>query len=103
MQLSHVYNAPLFTLNVSLRDGKVSKSKFDWKHLKGFSDILIVDDINDSGDTLNYVMEMFHANKIFCPRTAVLLSKETSSFQTTFAGEVINKHRKDEWIVFPWE
>ena len=98
-----MYGAPLFTVNVSLRDGKVSKDNFNWKQLRGFNNILVVDDINDSGKTLDYVFNQCYINDVICPKSAVLLSKQSSKFKPTFIGEVINKEKDDEWIVFPWE
>ena len=48
VQLSHMYNAKLYCLNISLRDGKCSSQGFDWRRLEKYRNILVVDDINDS-------------------------------------------------------
>ena len=57
VRLSHMYNAKLFCLNISLRDGMVDDSEFDWDLLDDYTRVLIVDDINDSGKTFNTVIQ----------------------------------------------
>jgi len=103
VQLSHHFNVPLYVLNISLRDDMVDDHDFDWSKLEGYSNILIVDDINDSGATFTQVMEECYEHLIVQPRFATLLSKRSSRFNPGLAGEVINNDREDEWIVFPWE
>lgn len=72
--------------------------------------ILIVDDINDSGATINWIIKDWD-----CPagsikwgenvRFAVIVDNEASKATVTpqYCGETINKAEKDEWICFPWE
>jgi hypoxanthine phosphoribosyltransferase len=55
-----------------------------------YFDTLIVDDICDSGKTLNGFKNYY---------TAVLHYKPTSIFKPTWYGEEIG----DEWQVYPWE
>ena len=77
--------------------------------------ILIVDDINDSGATLNWIKEDwedFHPSKREPWKTiwnnnvrfATLVHNEASEFQQIdYYSEEINKSVEDSWIVFPWE
>lgn len=64
---------------------------------------LVVDDINDSGQTLhNLTQDCQHLlieKKTF--DTAVLTSKQSSKFKPTFFGLELMK--QDPWIIFPWE
>lgn len=103
VRLSHMYNAKLFCLNISLRDGMVDDSEFDWDKLHGHTRILIVDDINDSGKTLRTVLNESYYNLVSTPKFACLLEKPSSSFTCMYSGERINKGQEDDWIVFPWE
>ena len=103
VSLSHMYNAKLYCLNISLRDGKASSQGFDWRQLRKYTNILIVDDINDSGATLWEVANQCYGREIQKPRFATLLSKDSSEFDNLIAGEHINKSKDNEWIVFPWE
>ena len=72
-------------------------------NVKKYSNILIVDDINDSGATLWEVANQCYGREICKPRFATLLSKDSSEFDNLIAGEHINKNKDNEWIVFPWE
>ena len=103
VQLSHMYNAKLYCLNISLRDGKCSSQGFDWRRLQKYSRILIVDDINDSGATLWEVANQCYGREIRKPKFATLLSKGSSEFDNLITGEVINTTKENDWIVFPWE
>lgn len=72
-------------------------------HLEEFAQynsILVMDDLADSGGTLNFVLNLL---KDCCSniqiKTAVLFYKQRSTFKPDyFAEEATN-----EWIVFPWE
>jgi hypoxanthine phosphoribosyltransferase len=115
------------TLKVSLRDGGESESNL-WmaEDAFGYQDgksvpelrknILIVDDINDSGATLNWIREDWPSgcmpndpawNSIWGDnvRVASLYNNAASNSMTrvSYKGKQINKRERDEWIVFPWE
>ena len=77
--------------------------------------ILVVDDINDTGATLNWICkdwqdsclpensrwENVFGNNV---RFAVLINNEASEFkEVDYAGLMINKHEDPIWCVFPWE
>lgn len=55
--------------------------------------VLIVDDICDSGKTLN------HFTQFGCP-TATIHYKRSASIKPMFWAEIANE---GEWIVYPWE
>ena len=62
-------------------------------------DVLIVDDVNDSGDTLAAVVRYIGT---FAPRmvkTAVLHEKAVTRFPADF---VAKRTRKWRWLVYPW-
>jgi len=62
-------------------------------------DVLIVDDVNDSGDTLAAVLRYLDG---FAPRgvkTAVLHEKVVTRCPADFVAKRIRKWR---WIVYPW-
>ena len=103
VQFSHMFNVKLYTLNISLRDGKAPSTKFNWKQLEKYERILIVDDINDSGATLHEVHNQFYGNALHNPRFATLLSKRSSKMSVDYVGEHINSTKENDWIVFPWE
>lgn len=69
-------------------------------NIKDYNNTLFVDDLVDSGDTLNYLQNKSPDKKIL---TAVLYVKSISEeipYKPTF---FIEKVPKNEWLVFPWE
>lgn len=130
----YLNNVPMATLKVSLRDdvecesnlwmpedasGYVPKEQQQanggWTFLAKYrKKILIVDDINDSGATLNWIKQDW-ANSVRYSewddvwnnnvRIAVLYDNESSSFdgKVDYSAVDINKAVEDTWIVFPWE
>lgn len=116
IMLSHWFNIPMKPLQVSLRDGGecvsdlgASEDAFANKN------ILIVDDINDSGATFNWIKEDWRdschpSNEAwdriwgYNVRTAVLVHNLGSEFKDIdYHGMEINKNEEDQWMVFPWE
>jgi len=103
--LSHRLRIPHETISVKLRD-QTKTSKPDLSALeKAFAfqnKILIVDDINDSGDTLKYIEDNFGRpnGKI---KFAVLINNKPSKASVDYFGYEINKEEVPAWIVFPWE
>lgn len=120
--LSQYLNVPMYTLTVSLRDTKDCETNC-WmsEHAFGYNDdkknILIVDDINDTGATLNWIMDdwqstclpnehkawdMIWNNNV---KFAVLVDNLSSKFNKDidYTGIEINKAEDDVWINFPWE
>jgi xanthine phosphoribosyltransferase len=147
VMLSHYLNVPMWTLNVSLRDGTGGESNL-WmaedalgppsrdRLVEDASDvgsileaasslledngtyknILIVDDINDSGATFNWIMEdwrnscfptddswdeVWNENVKFAVLVDNLASK--CNVKMDFVGMEINKAEDDVWVDFPWE
>ena len=134
--LSQYTGIKMHTLNVSLRDGDGGESNL-WmaedaigavpsdrsaefgghKHVEKLKKkILIVDDINDSGATLNWIMEdwrssclpkavdwdyVFNNNVRFAVIVDNLASK--CDVKMDYVGMEVNKAEKDVWIEFPYE
>jgi len=59
--------------------------------------ILVLDDIWDSGKTMNAVLEHFEGKDI---TTATLFWKENAEKKPNYYAEVA---KEPEWVVFPWE
>ena len=105
--ISHKLNIPMETVNLSLRDGKVSGSaelfKAQLDNLDKYNNIAVIDDICDSGKTLHvldiHLQEQGHSNIKWC----ALTSKVTAMFKPTIVGEEIKEIDNHKWVVFPWE
>jgi hypoxanthine phosphoribosyltransferase len=118
--ISHYLNIPMRPLEVSLRDGGqcvsdlgMAEDAFGHENLKN---ILIVDDINDTGATFNWIMkdwpsgcfpddptweEVWNDNVKFAVIVDNLASKSKAPMD--YVGKEINKAENDVWVDFPWE
>jgi xanthine phosphoribosyltransferase len=135
VMISHYFDVPMFTLGVSLRDNNtfIGPESNLWMASDAFGEesdtydgdparstrgknILIVDDINDSGATLNWIMEDWRSsclpadprwNNIWNNnvRFAVVVDNLASKcdVKMDYWGIEINKAERDVWIDFPYE
>ena len=127
VMISQYLSIPMYALHVSLRDSENGPESNLWMaedafgYNTGFAQagkkkILIVDDINDTGSTLEWIKkdwesgcrpfskdewsEVWNNNVKF----AVLINNEASEFKDIdYVGHTINKEEYPEWCVFPWE
>jgi len=133
VMMSHTLDIPMHTLKVALRDNVDTESNC-WmaEDAFGYADnglkedprwskdrqknILIIDDINDTGATLDWIIQDWQASCIpnsphwadvwgHNVRFAVCIDNLSSKFSRAvdYCGTEINKAEKDVWIVFPWE
>ena len=112
--LSHYYDCPLYILDYSLRDRNDAQeftpndgqvlSKAMVATEKG-GHVLVVDDINDSGETLNAIKNFITDERMPLDNWlyATMLEKCTSRFDCDYYGELIIDEKCNDWIVFPWE
>jgi xanthine phosphoribosyltransferase len=116
VKISHYLNVTMETLTVSLRDGSGRCESNCWMAEDAYDGkkILVVDDINDSGATLQWLKNDWSLSAYRDDpkwdgiwnenvRFAVLIDNDSSPLQVNYIGESINKAEKDVWIVFPWE
>jgi hypoxanthine phosphoribosyltransferase len=117
--ISQYLECPMECLKVSLRDDTTQPEHNLWMAEDAYEGkkILVVDDINDSGATLNYIKQDWQSS---CfpddherwdhvwndnVRVAVLCDNEASSseLKISYSAVDLNKAEEDVWIVFPWE
>jgi|TARA_B100000530_G_C15912023_1_gene469773 hypoxanthine phosphoribosyltransferase len=101
--LSHAINVQHKVIDVQLRDDTNSPNLEPLTNIiLVYNNILIIDDINDTGSTFNFIKKSFknHNNKLYY---ASLIENKTSSFKVNFFGKIIDKSVDPKWIVFPWE
>lgn len=146
VMISQYLNIPMHTLGVSLRDGSGGESNLwmaedalgpnsrerlvdDADDIGGilsaasdllengtYKEILLVDDINDTGATFNWIMqdwpsgcfpqdpawdEVWNHNVKFAVVIDNLASK--CNVKMDYVGREINKAENDVWVDFPWE
>ena len=61
--------------------------------------VLIVDDVNDSGDTLQLASEHIHSFQPRDVRTAVMHDKRVTQYPVDYFSKRIIKWR---WLIYPW-
>ncbi len=127
VMISHYLGVPMHSLGVSLRDGDgfgpesncwMAEDAYGYKSVDDQEPkrILIVDDINDSGATLNWIREDWQSGCMPADterwdsiwgnttRFAVMINNEASDFKdVNYVGQSINKLEEPIWCVFPWE
>ena len=108
--LSHYFQVPMHTLEIKLRDHATAPESNKWMARDALNgkNILIVDDINDTGETLSWIKQDWEksgkVNWESNVRFAVLIENEPSQFgRVNYVSKSINKNENPQWIVYPWE
>jgi len=118
VMISHYFGVKMNSLDISLRDGgdTVSNLGLAQDAFEGRR-ILIVDDINDTGATFNWLIDDWRSSCLpseerwnnlvwnYNIRFAAVFDNLASECKVKmdYCGEEINKSEKDIWINFPYE
>lgn len=128
LMISQYFDLPMHSLNVSLRDSEIGPESNLWmaEDAYGYNaaeigdklckNILVVDDINDTGATLNWIMEDWQSGCLPSDerwnfvwghnvRFAVIVDNLASNCKVPmdYVGMEVNKAENDVWIEFPYE
>lgn len=117
VMISHYLHTPMQSLDISLRDSGSCVSNLGMaEDAFAGKNILVVDDINDQGNTLNWLMNdwssgCFPTNEKWSQvwgnnvRFAVVVDNLASqcSVPMQYWGMEVNKAEDLMWIDFPWE
>jgi len=108
--ISEYLEIPMYTLKVSFREGANDCDSNTWmpEDIQMGKRVLIVDDINDTGRTINWIVNDWDLNPGFWGdklKVAVLIDNLASyaTIKVDYKAETIDKDKEPEWIVFPWE
>ena len=116
VMLSQFLEVKMVGLDVSLRDSQNRPETNCWlaEDAAAGRNILIVDDINDSGATINWIMDDWASSVAgldrgiewgYNVRVATIVDNDSSDakLHPKYCGTTINKANEDRWVVFPWE
>ena len=126
LYLSHMTGIPMHTLDIRLRDANHDPESNGWMPQDAFGvfqqgygfegdNILIVDDINDTGETFEWLIQDWQNNCLPTDerweevwgesvRFATVIENMSSKFGFVNYHEYeVNKAEDDLWVVFPWE
>lgn len=110
--ISHYFKIPMVSLDVSFRDNTLigPESHYIPEETKNGHQILVADDINDSGQTMSWIKNDWESTlKSIDPilinnvRFAALVHNKSSSFFIDYEGMMIDKNKDPQWICYPWE
>jgi xanthine phosphoribosyltransferase len=128
VMISQYFDIPCQTLKISLRDGHDNDCEVNcWMAEEAYGyrgelgepaakNILVVDDINDTGATLNWLMEDWRSSCLpnderwnyvwgHNVRFAVIVDNQASQCKVAmdYVGLEVNKAENDVWVEFPYE
>jgi len=102
--ISNMLDIPCEAMKVSFRnDDRVDKD-FWLSELIMEKNILIVDDINDTGATFKWIWDDWKLEKLHKVKFATLTENIASEFgDVSYHVHEVNKAEEDVWLVYPWE
>ena len=112
--ISHYLKRPMVSLDVALRDqGVIGPETNCWlpEMAAEGKRILIVDDINDSGATINWIVDDWNSSYQITAlwgsdvKFATIFDNLSSkaNIKVSYSSIEINKAEDDTWYIFPWE
>tara|TARA_B100000989_G_C19495226_1_gene451687 strand:- start:511 stop:987 length:477 start_codon:yes stop_codon:yes gene_type:complete len=113
IMMSNRTSIPMKTLDVRLRDTEglkgLPESNGNMAYDAGFGKkILVVDDINDTGATFNWIkddwLRLSNNNSMPGVKFAALTENLASDFgEISYYAHEVNKEEDPIWLVYPWE
>ena len=101
--ISNMLDIKCEAMKVSFRNDEIQEDHWLRTHIDK-KKILIVDDINDTGRTFNWILKNWGLGEYHLTRFAVLTENLSSSFESIdYHCHEVNKAEDDVWLVYPWE
>ena len=100
--LSHRLKKEHAVIDVRLRDHAAKPNLSVLEREFAFQKkILIIDDINDTGATFQYIIDNFGRHDRI--KYAAVINNRPSPVKIDYYGYEIDKNENPQWVVFPWE
>ena len=104
IKLSHCFKKPMIMMSCQLRDNEDSEVRlYEVEGIPIHKNILIVDDICDSGSTLTKIIREFYVRGHNSVKTCSLIYNTRQPFVVDYAAKKIDRSKNKDWIIFPWE
>lgn len=105
--ISHHINLPMLSIDHSSKIPGFADELLAKVAAKSASGVrlLFIDDINDSGGTIDYIRQLL-ADNACCGdnlRFAVLINNSRSRVSVDYWAQMIDRDLDKRWFVFPWE
>ena len=97
VHISNVFDVPMSIVGFQTRDGEDKEPYMIHKAEEAPKQVLVVDDIYDSGYTMKKVIESLSRLAVYDIQGFCLFGKE-NNLNISYANE-----QDGSWIVFPWE
>lgn len=105
--LSHATGLPMLSVDYSSQDKALAASAVAEiaERTRAGQNLLIVDDINDSGRTIARLTALLEGAGAFSSRVrfATLIDNSASAVRVSYAARTIDRAVTKDWFVFPWE
>lgn len=105
-KLSHYFKIPGFALHWQTRDGGTKEPNKLRDLLKTYngSEILIVDDIVDSGKTIVDIEDIVRDSGTYAYVSyATAIYNQDTDIHIDYVGKTISRADEPQWFEFPWE
>lgn len=104
IKLSHMLDKPLIMMSCQLRDDVDNRVKLlEVESLSKDKKILIIDDICDSGSTLQKIIEETQNYGFLNVKVGALYYNTFQTFKIDYCSKTIDRSYDKRWIIFPWE
>jgi hypoxanthine phosphoribosyltransferase len=104
IKLSHLLSKPMIMMSYQLRDSIDNSIRLlEAQTLPKDKNVLIVDDICDSGETITDIIQKFIEEGFNSVKTCALYFNDKQSFNIDFFANIIDRNTNAQWIIFPWE
>jgi hypoxanthine phosphoribosyltransferase len=106
VMLSHYFDIPFHGFEWQTRDGNLEDSGTLIHLLSKYKDkrIVVIDDINDTGKTLQGIHDIvIEEGMDRNVKYVALLEKMSSDFEVNINAKTLDEYEEKNWIVFPYE
>jgi hypoxanthine phosphoribosyltransferase len=104
IKLSHILQKPMIIMSYQSRNNEDNSIKLlEVESIPKNKNVLIVDDICDSGVTFHNIIDKFISEGFQSIKTCSLYYNNKQPFVVDYRVNHIDRNTDSRWIIFPWE